>query len=620
MNLQSFFRELKRRNIYKVATVYAIAGWLIIQICAVTFPYLNIPSWMITSIIIIVLVGFPLALIFAWAFELTPEGIKRTKEVPKQESITSLTGRRLNFWIIGLLSITLLLVLTERIWFAGSAGQYQLHTMSNKNQSEASVAVLPFDDFSPKGDQQWFSDGLTEEILNSLARLPELKVPARTSSFLFKNADLPIHIIADSLNVNHIVEGSVRRSGNNLRITAQLIRAKDGDHLWSKTYDRHADSVFSVQEDIAQKIASALDIYLDEEDREKMFAFGTRNVEAYKAYLKGRSIYDSIHNNISEDPQSFITKQPLLRKANPWFEKAINLDPKFAAPYYFHHDGYSHYIIGFPDSLVDTLSKKKAFQYMLDDLNKAITYADKPGFRTMYELEKIQYSNDWARVPELIQRLKNDPQAQRAHIMIEGGWSEALINITGHARLQYQLTQRALQLNPLDKRLKTSLWESQIQFAPTDSILSKKYTPPEPHPGQLFAYLRAGKMEKTDSLVNKIDHYASTLLFKIAKNKPIDLERELNTVPDSLKLLDIISLLYYANGNRQKANQLVARLDTTLLGPQKLIFGNPQVTGGYLSFDPDSLPTVRRMFSQAGIDVEYTQLGKATLPRVVQKE
>lgn len=616
MRLKTFFRELKRRNIYKVASVYAIAGWLIIQICAVTFPHLNVPSWMITSIIIIVLVGFPLALIFAWAFELTPEGMKRTTEVPKQESITSQTGRRLNFGIIGLLSITLLLVLTERIWFAGSTGQSQIQT----EKSEASVAVLPFDDFSPRNDQQWFSNGLTEEILNSLARIPTLKVPARTSSFLFKDEELPVRAIADSLNVDHIVEGSVRRAGNELRITAQLIRARDDKHLWSNTYEQHANDIFKVQEDIAEKIAKALDIYLDEEDREKMFTFGTRNVEAYNAYLKGRSIYDSIHNKISEDPQAFAIEQPLLHKANPWFKKAIHLDPEFAAPYYFHHDGYSHYIKDYPDSLVDTLSKKEAHRHMLDDLNKAITYADKPGFRTMYELEKIQYSTDWSRVPELIQKLKNDPQAQRAHVMIEGGWSEALINITGHARLQYKLAQRALQLNPLDKRLKRSIWSSLIQFAPPDSILATKYTLAEPRPGQLFAYLRAGKMEKADSLVKKIDFYAPSLLAKIAQDKPIDLESELNAVPDSLKLPGIISLLYYANGNRQKANQLVAPMDTALLGPQKLIFGTPQVIGGYLSFDHDSLPTIRRMFRQAGIKTELVQLGKVKLPRIVQKE
>ncbi|MDX1585572.1 MAG: serine/threonine-protein kinase, partial [Balneolaceae bacterium] len=202
-------------------------------------------------------------------------------------------------------------------------------------EQPASVAVLPFKDFSEEGNQQWFSDGLTEEIINYLSKLPELTVTARTSSFIFQSSNLPIRIIADSLNVNHIVEGSVRRSEDQMRISVQLIRAEDSKNLWSETYDQEVDSVFKVQQVIAEDIASALNVYLDNEKRNLMFAYGTRNAKAYDAYLRGVKQWAEAHDPV---------KPSLLWEANKWLEKAYQQDPTFAAPYYYHHDAYAHYL------------------------------------------------------------------------------------------------------------------------------------------------------------------------------------------------------------------------------------------------------------------------------------
>lgn len=624
MPLKSFFKELKRRNIYKVAMAYAIAGWLIIQICATTFPHLNVPKWLITTVIVIVFVGFPITLLFAWAFELTPEGIKKTSEVVHGESITHSTGRKLNYWIIGMLSAALLLVLAERIWFAGS---YSSSNVTNDGSQIASVAVLPFDDFSPTGDQEWFSDGLTEEILNSLARLPELSVSARTSSFLFRNAALPIQKIADSLHVNHIVEGSVRRDGNNLRVTAQLIRADDASHLWSNTYERTMDSVFEVQEDIAEQIATALDVYLDDKKREQMFALGTRNVEAYKAYLKGRKIYDQIHSDQIKNYHG-VHYRSLLTEANPWFEKAIARDPDFAAPYYFHHDGYTHYIKSKPEHRIDTLSVYRAHRLLLLDLENAIQHASNPGLKTMYEFEWVHYSGNWSRVPEIIDKLKSNPEAQRAYAMIGGGWSAALLNITGNARFHYQLIQKALKLNPLSPNLNISAIQCLTYFAPVDSLLNslKEFSkivqdPKIPYPGLYFAYLRTNQWAKADSLNKMFNAPSSEILLQTAKGNTQKAQKIYNSFPsDSIKKSLNKMIILYALGHKQKANKLAMSYDTTLMGPQNLIFESTENTGGYIAFDPDFLPNVGRMLREAGVQINQVQLGDITLPRLGEKK
>lgn len=244
---------------------------MIIQIVTVIEEPLALPDWFDTAIIVLVTVGFPIAIIIAWAFELTPDGMKKSDEVTIEESVTNQTGKKLNVIIISVLSLLILVLLIERLVFAPTQMVEEQEPLISQ-VSQQSVAVLPFADMSENKDQDWFSDGLTEEILNSLAQLPELKVTSRTSAFQFKGKDIDISIIADTLGVAHVVEGSVRRIGDQLRVTAQLIRAEDGFHLWSETYDSSTENLFEVQTDIAEEIAKTLDVFLDDERREKMFA------------------------------------------------------------------------------------------------------------------------------------------------------------------------------------------------------------------------------------------------------------------------------------------------------------------------------------------------------------
>jgi TolB-like protein len=252
VNLRNFFAELKRRNVYKVAVAYAIVGWLLVQIATQVFPFFEIPSWAVRLVVLAIVIGFPIALMLAWAFELTPEGIKRTEEV-------DLTAKRSRggAWIY---IVILAGAIAVSLFFLGR------YTTSKQRGGtelpEKSIAVLPFVNMSSDQENAYFVDGLTEEILNRLAQINALKVPGRTSSFAFKNQSRDLRQIGAALGVAHALEGSVRKSGDRLRITAQLVRTVDGYNLWSGTYDRKLDDVFAIQEEIARAIAEALSVQL----------------------------------------------------------------------------------------------------------------------------------------------------------------------------------------------------------------------------------------------------------------------------------------------------------------------------------------------------------------------
>lgn|GEM_PF-177079 len=327
MNIKKFIEELRRRNVFRVATAYVIAAWLIIQVVSTIAPQLNFPNWVPSFITIVVLCGFPLVLIFAWAFELTPDGLKKSKEVNITESVTTSTGKKLNRIIIGVLSIAIIFLLIERFFIAPSS--FAEETALAQMQ-EASIAVLPFADLSPSGDQEYFSDGLSEELLNVLAKVKDLKVAGRTSSFKFKGQNDDLKKIGAELGVNHILEGSVRKSGNQIRVTAQLIKVDDGFHMWSETYDREysAENLFNIQDEISQKVLSELKVRLLPSDIEGIAKRTTENVEAYEALLKGNELMRN--RQISDIEEAIVL-----------YKKAIKLDPKFARAHARVAIGYS---------------------------------------------------------------------------------------------------------------------------------------------------------------------------------------------------------------------------------------------------------------------------------------
>ncbi|GAB5410297.1 MAG: hypothetical protein BalsKO_26620 [Balneolaceae bacterium] len=313
MNIGSFIEELKRRNVTKVATAYAIAGWVIIQVSDIVFPRLGLPDWTITFIIALVGIGFPIALIVSWAFELTPDGMQKSSEVEITESVTASTGKKLNGIIIASLGVLVILLLSERIFFAEST----IFDADSANIKNASIAVLPFVNMSADESNEYFSDGLSEELLNGLAKIEGMQVAGRTSSFSFKNKNDDLRIIAEQLGVKHILEGSVRKDGNQVRITAQLIQADNGFHLWSETYDRELESIFAIQEEISRKVVGELKVRLLPSEDEELASRPTQDIEAYNIYLEATQV------EVSRQAED-------LKKAIELYKRAIALDPSFA--------------------------------------------------------------------------------------------------------------------------------------------------------------------------------------------------------------------------------------------------------------------------------------------------
>ena len=318
MNIKKFFNELQRRNVFKVATAYAIAGWLIIQVAATIAPQLNFPEWVPAFITIITLCGFPIALIIAWAFELTPDGLKKSATVLPEKSVTKKTGKKLNRIIITVLSLAVVFLLIERFLLSPNYS----NTAVEGTLLEASIAVLPFMDMSPQGDQEYFSDGLSEELLNSLAKVKEMKVAGRTSSFKFKGQNENLTEIGEELKVNHILEGSVRKSGNRIRVTTQLIKVSDGYHIWSETYDKEltANNIFEIQDEISRNVLTELKVRLLPEVEERFKKIPTQNIDAYNLYLEGTQL---VASRLPRD----------LESAEVKFKEAIALDENFAEAY-----------------------------------------------------------------------------------------------------------------------------------------------------------------------------------------------------------------------------------------------------------------------------------------------
>ena len=269
--MEGFWSELKRRNVVRVGIAYCAAAWAAIQVASVLFPLYGAPTWILKVVTTLMILGLPLALVIAWAFELTPQGLKRTEDVPPEVSETRRTGRQLDFVIIGVLALAVTLFVIDKFaWDKGSSAVEKSTAVApaatatpTADGQRSSIAVLPFVNMSNDPEQEYFSDGMTEELLNALARVKALKVAARTSAFSFKGKDVDVRDVGRKLNVATVLEGSVRKAGDRLRITAQLIDVETGYHLWSETYDRELTDIFDIQDDITSQIVGALQGHLD---------------------------------------------------------------------------------------------------------------------------------------------------------------------------------------------------------------------------------------------------------------------------------------------------------------------------------------------------------------------
>ena len=297
-----FFQELKRRNVIRVAGVYIVVGWLLVQVATALEDSLGLPAWFDGTVVALLLLGLPVAVIFAWAFELTPEGVVRTTAVPEGESITSETGRKLDYALAFAIVALVVVIVWQQFSVPASgttdaAGSVKTPVVTEAvADNAASVAVLPFEDMSPDRDQEYFSEGLSEEILNLLVRADTIQVASRTSSFQFRNQDIGIPEIARQLKVRHVVEGSVRKAGETIRVTAQLIDAENDRHLWSETYDRPltVENVFEIQDDVANSIFEALQMELGLGGSADLRAKRTTgDLDAYAMFLEARTLFEA---------------------------------------------------------------------------------------------------------------------------------------------------------------------------------------------------------------------------------------------------------------------------------------------------------------------------------------
>ncbi|HXP33983.1 MAG TPA: hypothetical protein VN827_00385, partial [Chthoniobacterales bacterium] len=313
----SFFAELKRRNVYKVAVAYAVVAWLLVQIATQVFPFLEIPNWIVRLVIALVVIGFPIALVLAWAFELTPEGIVRTEDVDPEKSIRKSTGRKLDFAIIGVLLVVIAMLIYQRFPFRTETGE----TIPQK-----SIAVLPFENRSEDKANAYFADGIQDEILTDLARIADLKVISRTSVMHYRSGIARnLHEIGEQLGVAHVLEGSVQRAGNRVRVNAQLVDARTDRHLWAQTYDRDLANVFAIQSEIAKTIADQLQAKLSQREKTAIERPPTNDITAFDLYTRAKDLIVTASAS-SSGKGDFLQAIDLLNQA-------VARDPSFFQAY-----------------------------------------------------------------------------------------------------------------------------------------------------------------------------------------------------------------------------------------------------------------------------------------------
>ncbi len=321
MVLPRFLTELKRRKVYRAALVYAGVGWVLLEVADVAFPRLGLPDWTVNLVLAMVLLGFPLAIVFAWIFDFSPQGVVRTPPLSPGERHHFSIARITEFVLIGVLVATVGYLYVDRLSLQKrlvepESAESGKPTAPNPEQYRA-IAVLPFADMSEAGDQEWFAEGIAEELLIALSQVDALNVMARTSSFAFKDTDKTVAEIADILGVQAVLEGSVRRSSDRVRITAQLVDARSGYHIWSGSYERRLTDIFALQDELARSIVQALRVELGVESVEPLIAEQTKSLEAYNWFMRGRALYDW------DSPEN-------LYLSISYFEKAVEADPDYA--------------------------------------------------------------------------------------------------------------------------------------------------------------------------------------------------------------------------------------------------------------------------------------------------
>jgi TolB-like protein/Tfp pilus assembly protein PilF len=513
VNPRNFFGELKRRNVYKVAIAYAVIAWLLMQIATQVFPFLEIPNWAIRLVIMLIVIGFPIALVIAWAFELTPEGLKRTETADREPAIPS----RNKVWIYVVI-----------IAGAISVGVFFLGRYTSSKQGEGaelpakSIAVLPFDNLSRDPDNAYFTEGIQEEILTRLAKIADLKVISRASTQRFKSAPDNLPVIAKQLGVTNILEGSVQKSADRVRVNVQLINALTDAHLWADIYDRKLTDIFAVESDIAKTIADTLQVKLTGSEKTAIAKRPTANTEAYELYLKGRFFWNK---RTGAD----------LRTAIEYFNQALGKDPSYALAYAGLADSYGLLNVFGAASPADSFPQAKAAAEKAVELDDTLAEA-----HTSLALVLNDYDFDFEQsLKEFERAIQLNPNYATAH-----QWSARPLLALGQFDCAIAESKRAGELDPLSLVINTDLGTDYLVARRFDEAIAQLRKTIEMDPRFYFAHSGLGRVWQLKGQLNEaIAEY----------RKAVDLN-------DDPSVLALLGQAYARAGQREEAQRILARL------------------------------------------------------------
>jgi TolB-like protein/Tfp pilus assembly protein PilF len=428
----SFFDELKRRNVLRVGIAYVVIGWLVAQVLQLVLETFTAPDWVMKTVLVLIIAGLPFVLVFAWAFEMTPEGIKREHEVDRSQSITNKTGRKLDFIVIGILVVALGYFVYDKFVLSIQAPNETAESTetnsTNPEETEVSIAVLPLANRSSREEDLFFTDGIHDDLLTQLAKVASLKVISRTSVMRYRDTEMPIPEIAEQLGVSTILEGGIQRSGDQIRINVQLIEANTDKHLWAETYDRQmtADNLFAIQSEITLKIIDALKATLTLEEAARIEEKPTQSLEAWQEYMKGQQLLA-------------LRTATSIEQAKKHFENAVELDGQLSLAIVGLANAY-HLLFEYAG-----WSERESLDVAMDLVSKALAQSPDLGEAYMVLGELDRHSNDLVAA---------EANFQRAIELIPGNanvwhWYSFVKDEQGQRKDAEALMQRAHQLDPM---------------------------------------------------------------------------------------------------------------------------------------------------------------------------
>ena len=515
MKIDNFFAELKRRNVYKVAVAYAVVGWLLVQVATQVFPFFEIPNWAVRLVVLAILAGFPVALVIAWAFELTPQGLKRTEDV----DLAAQGQRKSHAWIY---VVIVGAALSIGLFFLGRYTAQ--HAGPVAAATDKSIAVLPFANLSHDPENVYFAAGIQDEIITRLAKIADLKVISCTSTHRFKSSPDDIPAIAGQLGVANILEGSVQRTGDQVRVNVQLIKGTTDSHLWADTFDRKLTDIFAVESEIAKTIAETLRAKLTGSEQTAIAARPTENTEAYQLYLKGRFFWNKR------------TGQN-LNKAADYFNQAIAADPKYALAYVGLADSYllmPLYGAGAPQDCYPKAEAAARKAIELDDVS-AEAHTSLAQICCYYKLDYPQAIREFQRAIEL------NPNYATAHQWFGSSGLAAL----GRFDEAIAQVKRGIALDPLSLVINTDLGGTYYRARRYDEAIDQLRKTLEMDPNFYYAHWNLG----------------SALMAKGAFQPAIKEYQKACALTDDPSALALLGRAYAVSGNRPEALKIRDQLE-----------------------------------------------------------